>query len=53
MSRESGFYWVLKSGLWIVAEWDNKIDSWFLPGRSTEVSDGNLSEIDERKIERL
>ena len=50
MRRESGFYWVKYSNKWIVAEWEEENESWYLPGRSAEISTGCLSEVDERKI---
>lgn len=52
--RESGFYWVRVKGqeTWIVAEFAANL-WWFNEGYEIGHLDTVLSEIDERKIERL
>lgn len=51
--RESGPYWVLTMGVWIVATWVQSQNAWKIPGQYLEMMDEQMDEIDERKIERL
>lgn len=51
--RESGFYWVINDNEigWEVAEF-TKHNNWLLTGSELTYIDGELKEIDERKISR-
>lgn len=52
MKRESGFYWVKCDKEWIIAEYWQPTNIWFVCGEVTKWSTSDLDEIDERKIER-
>ena len=50
MKRESGFYWVIHEGKWVIAEWDS--DTWFITSDNWYYSDEEFDEIDETQIVR-
>ncbi len=58
--RDHGFYWVLISQKWVVAEWSCVVDRssgsviwvWWVPGRDAPRKDGDFIDIDERRIKR-
>ncbi|QFG15321.1 hypothetical protein 4L372X_009 [Aeromonas phage 4_L372X] len=50
MSRESGFYWVMYQGEWVIAKW---VDiEWAVPDVWIDLDDYDMDEIDENRIER-
>ncbi len=52
MNRSSGFYWVLRDDDedWIIAEYYESSESWFLAGKKRAYCDLNFEKIDERTL---
>lgn len=53
-TREPGFYWVRHhSRWWTIGQWGAEYEpSWEIVGQSGTFQDEDMSEIDERRIER-
>lgn len=50
--RVSGFYWVLDADAWVVAEWLQDLEKWFLAGEDRAFGSFYWRDIDERQIVR-
>lgn len=50
MQRESGFYFVLQKGEWIVAEYNKARGCWWMCGSFYGFDDSNFSKIDETPL---
>lgn len=50
--RAAGFYWVRRSADWTVAEWYPPSQCWEIVGSNYPFHDSDMTEIDERPIQR-
>lgn len=52
MKRQDGFYWVEINNEWIIAQYYESDNIWFVAGNDCEYDNENFGQIDEQRIER-